>query len=172
MEIYFQIAKDAEAVRRACAELSEAAVLGLDTETTELDPRRGDLRLVQLSGNGKTVVFDMLPFRENGSSVRENEALAPLRDLIANERQTKVLHNAKFDAKWLSYHLGCELGKAFDTYLASVLIGAGETERRHSLADVALFFTGTELDKSEQVSDWAAPELSHSQVEYAARDAA
>ncbi len=183
MEIYFQIAKDAEAVRKACAELAEASVLGLDTETTELDPRRGDLRLVQLSGNGKTVVFDMLPFRENGAGnasssngpnhgLRTNEALAPLRDLIANDRQTKVLHNAKFDAKWLSHHLGCELGKTFDTYLASVLIAAGETERRHSLADVALFFTGTELDKSEQVSDWAAPELAHSQLEYAARDAA
>ena len=66
MEIYFQIARDAEAVRKACAELAEASVLGLDTETTELDPRRGDLRLVQLSGNGKTVVFDMLSFRENG----------------------------------------------------------------------------------------------------------
>jgi DNA polymerase-1 len=172
MEIYFQVARDAEAVKKACASLANSAVLGLDTETTELDPRRGELRLVQLSDGKETHVFDLLPFRQNGSGARENEALAPLRDLIANGRQTKVLHNAKFDAKWLSHHLGCELGKCFDTYLASQLIAAGEAERRHSLADVAQFFTGTELDKTEQISDWSSPELSHSQVEYAARDAA
>ncbi len=181
MEIYFQIVRDAEGVRKACAELAEASVLGLDTETTELDPRRGDLRLVQVSNGKETFVFDMLPFRETSSGgsstdgpkhdLRTNDDLAPLRDVIANDRQTKVLHNAKFDAKWLSYHLGCELGKNFDTFLASVLVAAGETERRHSLADVAQFFLGTELDKSEQVSNWAQAELTQSQAEYAARDA-
>jgi DNA polymerase-1 len=172
MEVYFQIVRDAETVKKACDQLAAAPVLGLDTETTELDPRHGDLRLVQLSTGSETFVFDLLPFRDNGTGVREHEALAPLRDLIANGRQVKVLHNAKFDAKWLSHHLGCELGKCFDTYLGSQLIAAGESERRHSLADVAQFFTGTELDKSEQLSDWSQPELSHSQVEYAARDAA
>src|SRR5690606_9079478 len=78
----------------------------------------------------------------------------------------------KFDAKWVRHHLGCELEGIFDTYLASQLIAAGDSERRHSLADAAQFFTGTELDKSEQVSDWGADELSASQLEYAARDAA
>ena len=60
----------------------------------------------------------------------------------------------------------------FDTYLASQLISAGDQDRRHSLADVTQFFTGVELDKSMQLSDWSADELSQSQVEYAARDAA
>ena len=60
----------------------------------------------------------------------------------------------------------------FDTYLASQLIAAGDQDRRHSLADVAQFFTGQELDKTQQVSDWSAAEFSEAQVEYAARDAA
>ncbi|MCA1626337.1 MAG: bifunctional 3'-5' exonuclease/DNA polymerase, partial [Acidobacteria bacterium] len=38
--------------------------------------------------------------------------------------------------------------------------------------EVVSYFLNTELDKSEQVSDWSAPELSQSQIEYAARDAA
>ncbi len=63
MEIYFQIVRDAGGVRKARAELAEASVLGLDTETTELDPRRGDLRLVQVSNGKETFVFHMLPFR-------------------------------------------------------------------------------------------------------------
>ena len=68
--------------------------------------------------------------------------------------------------------MGCEVGAVYDTYLASILIAAGEGDRRHGLADVVQFFLGRTLDKSEQVSDWAAAELSHSQIEYAAKDAA
>lgn len=171
MEIEFELIRDAAGVKNACEELSREAVLGLDTETTELDPYKGEMRLVQLSSGRRTFIFDMLPFRTNGS-LRENSELAPLRRLFESSKSTKVLHNAKFDAKWIRHELGSEIGNPFDTYLASVLIAAGESERRHSLADVAQFFTATVLDKSEQVSNWSAPELSSSQIEYAARDAA
>lgn len=170
MEVYYQLVRSDQELARACEELSHSAVVGLDTETTELDPRNGIVRLLQLSNGDRTYVFDLLPFTENGD-LRSHTALAPLRDLLANDRQIKVLHNAKFDAKWISHHLGCELGKCFDTYLASILIAAGDSDRRHSLADVAQFFTGVELDKTEQISDWSQKELSASQVEYAARDA-
>ena len=65
-----------------------------------------------------------------------------------------------------------EIGSVYDTYLASILIGAGDGERRHGLADVVQFFLQRTLDKSEQVSDWGAAELTASQIEYAAKDAA
>jgi DNA polymerase-1 len=170
MEIYFQLINDAEGVRNACRELADERLLGFDTETTELDPYRGDLRLVQFSTGRATYVFDLKNFGSNGS-LRANSDLAPLRDLLADAGKIKIAHNAKFDAKWVRYHLGAELNGIVDTFLASQLIAAGDSERRHSLADVAQFFTGTELDKSEQVSDWSG-ELSQSQIEYAARDAA
>jgi DNA polymerase-1 len=171
MEMNIELVRDAAAVKTACDELASEPVLGLDTETTELDPYKGDMRLVQLSSGRKTYIFDMLPFRRNGDP-RANEELAPLRRILEAPTQTKVLHNAKFDAKWIRHQLGCEIGATFDTYLASQLIAAGESERRHSLADVTQYFTGTVLDKTEQLSDWRAAELSASQIEYAARDAA
>jgi DNA polymerase-1 len=170
MEIYFQLIDDAEGVRKTCQELAGEKYLGFDTETTELDPYRGDLRLVQFSTGKATYVIDLKPFGSNGS-LRTNPGLAPLRDLLADGSRTKIAHNAKFDAKWVRHHLGTELNGVFDTYLASQLIAAGDSDRRHSLADVAQFFTATELDKSEQISDWSG-ELSQSQIEYAARDAA
>ena len=170
MEIYFQLINDAEGVRTACRELAGENLLGFDTETTELDPYRGDLRLIQFSTGKATYVIDLKTFGSNGS-LRTNPDLAPLRDLLADGGKIKVAHNAKFDAKWVRHHLGAELNGIFDTFLASQLIAAGDSDRRHSLADVAQFFTGTELDKSEQVSDWSG-ELSQSQIEYAARDAA
>ena len=170
MEIYFQLITDAEGIRNTCRELANEKFLGFDTETTELDPYRGDLRLVQFSTGKATYVIDIKPFRENGSP-RMNPDLAPLRDLLSDPEKIKIAHNSKFDAKWVRHHLGAELNGIFDTFLASQLIAAGDSERRHSLADVAQFFTGTELDKSEQISDWSG-ELSQSQIEYAARDAA
>ena len=171
MEIYFQLIRDADGVRRAARDLAGDRFLGFDCETTELDPYRGEVRLVQLSTGANTYVFDLRPFG-SGENLRADSGLAPLRDILADPRTTKIAHNAKFDTKWVRHHLGVEVNGLFDTFLASQLIAAGDGERRHSLADVAQFFTGTELDKSEQLSDWTANELSQSQLEYAARDAA
>lgn len=171
MEIYYNVVRDAESLKAAVAELRGVRSLGFDTETTELDPYKGDLRLLQISTGAKTQVIDLKPFRAKGD-VRTLPELQPLRDLLADDSVQKIAHNAKFDAKWVRHHLGCELGGVYDTYLASILISAGEGERRHGLADVVQFFLSKTLDKSEQVSDWAADELSISQIEYAARDAA
>ncbi|MBP6005052.1 MAG: hypothetical protein KA746_16605 [Pyrinomonadaceae bacterium] len=171
MEIYFQLIRDAEALAAACSELQTEKFLGFDVETTELDPYKGDLRLVQLSNGTKTKVIDLKPFGQHGD-LRTSPELAPLRDLLASDKQVKIAHNAKFDTKWTRHHLGVEVGGVYDTYLASQLISAGEGDRRHGLADVVQVFLGRTLDKSEQVSDWGAAELTHSQIEYAAKDAA
>lgn len=171
MEVYVQIVRDGDGLRKACEHLRRSSILGFDTETTELDPYKGEIRLVQLSDGKATQVIDLKPFSDAGG-LRTADELQPLRDLLSDPNITKVAHNAKFDAKWVRHHLGCELNGIFDTYLASQLISAGDQDRRHSLHDVAQFFTGTELDKSQQVSDWGADALSHEQIEYAAKDAA
>jgi Ribonuclease D len=165
MEIYFRLITDAAALSEACRELSAEPILGFDTETTELDPYKGELRLVQLGGRKSTVVIDLRAFTNPSD-------LAPLKNLLSAETPRKIAHNAKFDSKWVGHHLGVEVGGVFDTYLASQLIAAGDSDRRHGLADVSQFFLGTEMDKAEQLSDWSAAELSASQIEYAARDAA
>jgi DNA polymerase-1 len=170
MEVYFQYINSAEGLKTAVEELRRSEFLGFDTETTELDPYRGEIRLLQLSDGKSTYVVDLRQFSSNGG-LRGNNVLLPLCDLLGDQAKTKIAHNAKFDAKWVRHHLGCELNGVFDTYLASQLIAAGDSERRHSLADAAQYFNGIELDKSMQVSDWSAAELSHEQLEYAARDA-
>ena len=53
MEIYFQLISDAESLKKACGELANDKFLGFDVETTELDPYKGDLRLVQLSNGAE-----------------------------------------------------------------------------------------------------------------------
>jgi DNA polymerase-1 len=171
MEIYFQLITDAETLRKACEKLKTEEVVGFDTETTELDPYEGIIRLLQLSTGKETQVIDLKAFAAKGD-LRTLPELAPLRELLAADRPIKIAHNAKFDAKWTKHHLGVDIGGVFDTLLASQLIAAGDQDRRHNLAEVVSFFLGSELDKSEQVSDWNAEELTQSQIEYAAKDAA
>jgi DNA polymerase I-like protein with 3'-5' exonuclease and polymerase domains len=171
MEIYFQLITDAQTLQKACDQLKTEDFLGFDTETTALDPYEGEIRLIQLSTGRETQVIDLKPFAER-ESLRTSLELAPLRELLSAPKPIKIAHNAKFDAKWILHHLDVEIGGVFDTLLASQLIAAGDQDRRHSLAEVTSYFLSTELDKSEQVSDWSASELSQSQIEYAARDAA
>jgi DNA polymerase I-like protein with 3'-5' exonuclease and polymerase domains len=155
----------------AAAELSAHAAIGFDTETTALDPYRGHMRLMQFSApGGASYIIDLDHFR-GGDGTPDTAALAPLLQLLAAPRPVKVAHNAKFDAKWTKHQLGTELGGLFDTMLASQLVSAGESEDRHSLAAVAARYLDETVDKSEQLSDWSG-ELSPSQLEYAARDAA
>ena len=171
MEVYFQLINDADGVKTACEQLKSEDYIGFDTETTALDPYDGIVRLVQLSNGTDTKVIDLKPFADTGE-LKTHPALAPLRELLNAPKPIKIAHNAKFDAKWVRHHLGIDLGGVFDTLIASQLIAAGDQDRRHNLAEVANYFLGIEVDKSEQVSDWSAPELSQSQIQYAAKDAA
>lgn len=171
MQVEFQLIRDAETLAKACGEFAGEAHLGFDVETTDLEPYRGELRLIQLSNGRKTIVVDTRPFAVDGSLIGI-PSLAPLRDLLANKAVVKIAHNAKFDTKWVIHHLGVEPANVYDSYLASILVAGGEGDRRHGLADVAQYFIGVTMDKSEQVSDWSADELTSSQIEYAARDAA
>ncbi len=165
---YFLI-RTADELRREVENLSPHVAVGFDTETTSLDPYGGRVRLVQLSAPDGVRVIDIDQFA-NGNAAQE-EALEPLRRLLAAPRPVKIAHNAKFDAKWVKHHLGVELGGVFDTLLASQIVSAGDADDRHGLEAVAARYLDERVDKSEQLSDWSG-ELSAKQLEYAARDAA
>jgi len=167
----YRLINDPAELASAVAELSGHAAVGFDTETTALDPYRGRMRLMQFSApGGAAYIIDLDRFREPDGKP-DRAALAPLLELLAAPRPVKVAHNAKFDAKWTKHQLDTELGNVFDTMLASQLVSAGESEDRHSLAAVAARYLDETVDKSEQLSDWSG-EISPSQLEYAARDAA
>lgn len=169
MNTNYRVIRTEEELRKAVELLATHQVLGLDTETTELDPYYGRLRLIQLATPSGVHVIDVDAFRN--CDPRQNAALASLRDLLAAPRPIKILHNAKFDAKFIKHTLGTDLGGIFDTLLASQLLGAGDIEERHGLEAVAARYLSEAVDKSERLSNWNL-ELSDAQLEYAARDAA
>jgi DNA polymerase-1 len=164
----YKLITTAEDLRSTVEELKQHAVIGFDTETTDLDPYKGRVRLVQLAAPDGVRIIDLDRFTDG--DLKRGDALAPLRELLAAQRPVKIAHNAKFDAKWIKHTLGIELGGLFDTLLASQILSAGDTEERHSLEAVASRYLDETVDKAEQLSDWSG-ELSASQLEYAARDA-
>jgi len=165
----YEVIKTPQELARAIDILSSQPALGLDTETTDLDPFTSRLRLIQLAALDKVFIVDLNAFGRNDLSERED--LAPLRQLLAAQRPIKIAHNAKFDAKFIKHNLGVDLGGIFDTLLASQLVSAGDIEERHGLEAVAGRYLNETVDKTQRLSDWDF-ELSEAQLEYAARDAA
>ena len=130
MNTNYQLIKNEEELRRAVESLSSHQVLGLDTETTELDPYYGRLRLIQLATPDGVHIIDLDAFRNGGNGdLLRTSALAPLRDLLSAHRPVKIAHNAKFDAKFIKHSLGVDLDGIFDTLLASQLLGAGDIDQ-------------------------------------------
>src|SRR4026209_2735296 len=148
----YEIIKTSDELRKALEILSTQPVVGLDTETTDLDPYTSRLLLIQLATTDRVYIVDFDHFA-NGDSTK-SEALAPLRRLLEAPRPIKIAHNAKFDAKFIKHNLGADLGGIFDTLLASQLIGAGDIETRHGLDAVSARFLNESVDKTERLSNW------------------
>src|ERR1051325_10929865 len=168
MNTSYQLVRTADELRRAVDDLATRQAIGLDTETTDLDPYTSRLRLIQLATPDGVYIIDVNCF--DGDLV-QSEALAPLRRLFSSPRPIKIAHNAKFDAKFIKHNLGVDIVGLFDTLLASQLVSAGDIEERHGLNAIAARYLNEEVDKTERLSNWEF-ELSEAQLQYAARDAA
>lgn len=158
----FKLVTHPDDVVRMVESLRQEPRLGLDTETTGLDPYRGRLRLLQLASATTTWILDCFQLTR--------DHLRPLQQLL-EAGPLLIAHNAKFDGKFIDHHLGLQLGPIFDTYLGSVLASAGREGDRHGLEPVVARYLDQTLNKDAQLSDWSGP-LTENQLEYAARDAA
>jgi ribonuclease D len=144
--------------------------LTLDVETTGLTAACDGVRTVQLADgeSAAMLIFDRpVPAR----------ALVVLADFLRGRRV--VAHNARFEVSWL-HQAGIELVLDDTVLLFSAVRGtrlpkgskySGGGGGRVSLAALAAMVLGEVLDKSQQVSDWAAPTLSAEQLAYALNDA-
>ncbi len=139
-----------------------ADVIGVDTETTGLDPHTERLRLVQLAVHeNPVVVIDI--FRADDNDIKI------LAGILSND-SVKVFQNAKFDINFLRASGFSVGGPIFDTMIAAHLLRTSRGPKRLGLGALVEFFLGTELQKEEQKSDFSG-DLRDEQIEYAAKDA-
>ncbi|MBK9143744.1 MAG: ribonuclease H-like domain-containing protein [Candidatus Melainabacteria bacterium] len=138
--------------------------LAVDTETRGLNLHRDRLCLVQICDDEGLVSFvrysdpGQLPTRSAGN----------LKKLFESPKITKIFHYARFDVTFLKYYLDIDVHPVWCTKIASKLVRTYTD--KHSLKYLVSELLGFELDKTNQTSDWAAADLSDSQLEYAAND--
>jgi DNA polymerase I-like protein with 3'-5' exonuclease and polymerase domains len=149
----------------ALVPLHTAMRLGLDLETTGLDPQINQIRLLQLSDGEYTVVVDCFAIPDWPDRVRP---------LLINPAITFIGHHLQFDIGFLmAVDRDLVPANLFDTELAARLLTMGQPEKPglFRLASLVERTLGLHLNKEAQTSDWSATALNEEQLRYAAQDA-
>src|SRR4051794_24599566 len=120
----YEIVKTSDELRKAIEILATQPGVGLDTETTNLDPYTSRLRLIQLATADRVYIVDFDHF----ANADANEALAPLRRLLEAPRPIKIAHNAKFGAQSSKHNLAVDPGRLIGPLPARQRVGAGRIE--------------------------------------------
>ncbi len=163
----------------ALAELWTIPKLCADFETTGLDARVHEPRLLQLCTTQEDVE-DRTIYVIDFFKCKDTDGLKAL----IESRSMLLFHNANFDLQFF-LKLGIDYKKKiFDTFIAERCLRAGFKEKKVSPKTEKVFFGDVscslkavverrleiEISKEQQVSDWSADELSLDQIEYAAKD--
>jgi len=153
----YQLITDVSRVPAILDEMRAAGTIAVDTETTSTDPMRANLVGISLSaarGTAYYLAFGHVPSAvatdSDGNPVLmldtpqpvpnlppvTSPAMAPLRELLADDSVRKIGHNIKYDMHVLE-RAGAPLGGVyFDTSLASYVLDPGK--RQHGLDILAL----------------------------------
>ena len=117
--------------------LEPLEIVGLDTETTGLDPYTKELKLVQLGCKEFQVVIDTTTID-----------ILEYKEYLESDRLF-LLWNAKFDLKWF-YKYGIIIKNVYDGFLAEKLLYLGYPRGMHSLSlkSAGETYLGVELDKT------------------------
>lgn len=125
-------------VEKSIEMLQALDIIGLDTETLGMDPHTKQLASVQMGNRDFQVFIDTTSI-----SIKRYKGLLESKDKLF------LLHNAKFDLKFL-YHQRIVPYKVYDTYLGEKILWQGYPPgyRGMSLKNIAYEYLGVELDKS------------------------
>jgi DNA polymerase-1 len=147
------------------SKISTAQSLCFDTETLQLQPERGRLRLLQLGARDRDTIVLIDCFQLDKGD------WADLRQFFRSPNRFWLAHNAVFDLGWLQEHDIYPAGWVRCSMLASRLLTNGLPNTKHGLDSVVKRYLKKELSKEQQRSNWGG-DLSKEQLDYAANDVA
>lgn len=143
----------------------QSDIIGVDIETTALDPDDGSIRLIQVSDGETSIAYDFL-YGDNSQAVKDEF------NTLFN-RSKLIAHNAVFESRWfLKNGISFEF-PLFDTMLAYQLIHAGDNRYMNKSGLEAVCHTNKIRmeDKTQGNSDWSKQSLTQRQIDYAIQDA-
>lgn len=139
--------------------LRDSGIVGVDVETTGLDPGKSDLCLIQVSdANG---CISLIKTYDWGKTII-------LSRFLTDPTITKVFHFAIFDCAFLSAKLGIEVSNVYCTKIASKI--AFPNRQKYSLSSLVYDFFGVQLDKGSRLTNWCNDTLTSAQLAYAVND--
>jgi ribonuclease D len=153
-----ELISDQAGLEAAVRELAKGEFLALDTEFHRESTYWPLLCLVQAATADYDVMIDPLAKLD----------LKPLLDLIADPSRVKVFHAARQDLEIFTKLIGHVPGPIFDTQIAAMACGLGDSISYENL--VSRVLKGASVDKSSQFTDWARRPLSEKQLRYARGD--
>jgi DNA polymerase I-like protein with 3'-5' exonuclease and polymerase domains len=144
--------------------LQTAHSLAFDTETLQLQPEEGKLRLIQLGcySSRTIVVIDCFELERSDWNYLE--------EFFSSTNRFWLAHNAVFDIAWLQeqgIHIN---GFVRCSMIASRLLTNGIPQTKHGLDALAKRQLNVEVSKEQQKSNWGLETLSKEQLTYAAKD--
>jgi ribonuclease D len=153
------LVRQAGELEQAMVALRQEPVVGFDTETPPTF-RKGQIHnptLVQLAGSHAVYLIQL----------RHVDGAAPLGELLSNKHVVKTGVAVGRDL--------IDLQRLFPFQPANVL-DLGDIAKKHGIKqtgvrNLAGMFLGRRITKGARTSNWAAPQLSPSQLRYAATDA-
>ena len=147
-----------EGVAALVARFADAEFLAIDTEFMREQTYFAQLCLIQISDGDHAAAIDPLAAGID---------LAPLWDLLGNEKITKVFHAAHQDLEIFFKEMGKLPLPLFDSQIAAMVLGHGDQVGYDRLVRAIL---NHEIDKSSRFTDWSRRPLSARQISYALDD--
>lgn len=149
---------DTATLAEFCTRQAKAEYVTVDTEFMRDTTFWPKLCVAQVGGPDESVAIDTLA---------KGIDLEPLYKLLRNQQVLKVFHSARQDLEIFFLLTGTVPEPLFDTQVAAMVCGFGESVGYDTLARK---LTGAKIDKSSRFADWAHRPLKKRQIEYAIAD--
>jgi ribonuclease D len=149
---------DTDALARFCAEQAGADFIAVDTEFLRDQTYWPKLCLVQVAGPSSVAAIDPLA---------PGIDLTTLYDLMQDPHLLKVFHAGRQDLEIFFHATGKVPAPIFDTQVAAMVCGFGESASYESLVSK---LAKAAVDKSSRFTDWAYRPLTERQLIYALDD--
>ncbi|MEE8370776.1 MAG: ribonuclease D [Sphingomonadales bacterium] len=153
-----KLIKETAALEALCERLKKARYITVDTEFERSSTYFSKLCLIQVADeHGAEAIDTLAPGLD----------LTSFFELMQEESLLKVFHSAFQDMEIFVHMAGQVPKPVFDTQLAAMVCGYGDSVGYDTLVKV---ITGRTIDKSMRFTDWTRRPLSDKQVEYALGD--